>query len=286
MILYGPEGAEQGALALQLATAWMCLTPHGGVACGSCVACAAFSRGNAVDFLTIEPSPPSQVIRVERIRRAVGSDENELSVIEFLRSAPMVASAKVVLISDAHRMNPSARNALLKTLEEPPTYGKFVLTTRSIGGIASTVLSRCLAVQCAAPGTGGLAEKAVFAPKEPWLLAQGSVADGEGLKLQGNTYADLWGFASRLQTMQTGEALVASDRFREICQELANGRDPSWRVCYSEGLEALASYFVTCGQSSATWITKLVDAHRRIVGNGSQSQVIDALFTSLIGDKP
>ena len=85
---------------------------------------------NEADFKIIEPE--KDVIKVEEIRKLI----NEIYI------KPTYSSKKVVIINDADKMNPSAQNALLKVLEEPPFYATLILITSNREKIIKTILSR------------------------------------------------------------------------------------------------------------------------------------------------
>lgn len=65
------------------------------------------------------------------------------NLIEKIQFSPVVAAAKVYIVDEAHMLTKEAFNALLKTLEEPPSYAYFILATTEINKIPSTILSRC-----------------------------------------------------------------------------------------------------------------------------------------------
>lgn len=86
-----------------------------------------------VDFTCIEKQEDKKDILVEQIRDKIVND---------VYMAPAMSEYKVYIVDDAHKMNISAQNALLKTLEEPPSYVVIILVTNNIKKILSTVISR------------------------------------------------------------------------------------------------------------------------------------------------
>ncbi|MBI1934774.1 DNA polymerase III subunit gamma/tau [Candidatus Peregrinibacteria bacterium] len=86
--------------------------------------------GNVIDLLEIDAASNTGV---DTIR----------DLIEKIQFAPVVASAKVYIIDEAHMLSKGACNALLKTLEEPPPYAYFILATTELWKIPATVQSRC-----------------------------------------------------------------------------------------------------------------------------------------------
>jgi DNA polymerase III delta prime subunit len=125
--------------------------------CGECPACRGFERGESLDVLTIAPSGASRNIILAAIRevKQVSKDEPPPNPIsKFIRTGPMAARHKVVRIREADRMTHGAANALLKMLEEPPPYVRFVLSTSELGALLPTVRSRCLTCACPMPPSG------------------------------------------------------------------------------------------------------------------------------------
>jgi DNA polymerase-3 subunit delta' len=99
--------------------------------CGSCRSCRKIESGNHPDIIQIKPS--GAFIKIDQIR----------GFCDTLAMKPYEARVRVVIISDAHAMNPSASNALLKMLEEPPDRSILILTACQISDLLPTVVSRC-----------------------------------------------------------------------------------------------------------------------------------------------
>ena len=89
------------------------------------------------DVHIVEPESKSRVIKIEQMREL----ERELQM------RPTSAQRKVALIVDAERMNPSASNSFLKTLEEPPAQSLLLLLTENPAQLLDTILSRCVCIQ-------------------------------------------------------------------------------------------------------------------------------------------
>ncbi|QER41208.1 DNA polymerase III subunit delta' [Thermodesulfobacterium sp. TA1] len=103
--------------------------------CEVCLACKKIAKGVHPDVLTV--SPEKKEIKIDQIRE----------VIHFLKYPPLEARYKVVLIKDTERMNQESANALLKSLEEPPSYGIFILLTENFTQLLPTVVSRSQVVR-------------------------------------------------------------------------------------------------------------------------------------------
>ncbi len=99
--------------------------------CGCCRSCRKIESGNHPDIIRIKPS--GAFIKINQIR----------GFCDTLAMKPYEARVRVVIISDAHAMNPSAGNALLKMLEEPPDSSILILTACQTSDLLPTIVSRC-----------------------------------------------------------------------------------------------------------------------------------------------
>jgi DNA polymerase-3 subunit delta' len=99
--------------------------------CGACKSCRKIISGNHPDVISIQPEKAH--IRIGQIR----------DLRHMLAMKPYEARYRVVIISDAHTLNPGASNALLKVLEEPPDRTVLVLTAYHLHDLLPTIASRC-----------------------------------------------------------------------------------------------------------------------------------------------
>ncbi len=99
--------------------------------CGKCEACRAIDEGRFVDYIEIDAASNRSV-------------EEMTTLLERAMYAPTNARYKVYMIDEVHMLTTHAFNAMLKTLEEPPEYVKFILATTDPQKVPVTVLSRCL----------------------------------------------------------------------------------------------------------------------------------------------
>ena len=125
----GIRGTGKTTCAKILAKAVNCLNPKDGNPCGECENCKAVSSG-ATDIMEIDAASNNGVDNIRELREQVG----------FM---PAVLKYKVYIIDEVHMLSPSAFNALLKTLEEPPEHIIFILATTEINKLPATIVSRC-----------------------------------------------------------------------------------------------------------------------------------------------
>ncbi len=278
ILFYGIEGSGKERLALVLAQAWLCVRNTEGGACGECQACKAFERGRCADYLEISPAGASKVIRIGAITEVSPSDEDyPVPAQTFLRTPPLSAHAKVVVIHEAERLNPRAANSLLKTLEEPPPYGRFILLTDTVGSILPTILSRCVAVACEVPATlEGYPEWAV-------RLANGAPERAKELEEHGAAYLPIYEFAMAMPGRPIAEGLIAAEQFASLAERLQGVKKSGARAANAEALEVLAAAYAMAPNRRPEALQAIVECHRRVLGNANAGSSFDALFTAALG---
>ncbi len=127
----GPRGTGKTTTARLLAKAVNCLDPEPAHRpCNQCAICRAVNEGRLMDLIEIDAASNTSVEDVRELRERVGYRPSE-------------ARYKVYIIDEVHMLSTAAFNALLKTLEEPPSHAIFVLATTEPHRIPATVLSRC-----------------------------------------------------------------------------------------------------------------------------------------------
>lgn len=126
----GSRGTGKTSTAKIFAKAINCESPVNGSPCGNCETCKALA-GNNIDILEIDAASNNGVDEIRDLR-------------EKVKYPPVAGRYKVYIIDEVHMLSPSAFNALLKTLEEPPSHAVFILATTEVHKLPATILSRCL----------------------------------------------------------------------------------------------------------------------------------------------
>ena len=126
----GTRGTGKTTVAKILARAVNCEHPVDGNPCGECETCKAIAAGTSMNVIEIDAASNNGVDNIREIRDEVAY-------------SPTSGKYKVYIIDEVHMLSIGAFNALLKTLEEPPSYVIFILATTEAHKIPITILSRC-----------------------------------------------------------------------------------------------------------------------------------------------
>ncbi|EYE88050.1 DNA polymerase III subunit gamma/tau [Fervidicella metallireducens AeB] len=126
----GTRGTGKTSTAKILSKAVNCLNLQDGQPCNECEMCKEINQGTLIDVIEIDAASNN---RVENIRE----------LIEDVKYPPHRSRYKVYIVDEVHMLSTSAFNALLKTLEEPPSFVIFILATTDPQKVPPTILSRC-----------------------------------------------------------------------------------------------------------------------------------------------
>ncbi len=199
LLFDGPDGVGKRTMALALASAINCAqSAIDGDACGTCSSCRRIARAQHPDIVTLVPNEKG-TITVEMARDVVGQASYR----------PFEARRRVVIVDAADTLQPSAQNALLKTLEEPPPSSMFILVTSRPDSLLETVRSRCPRVRFGRLGPSDLAEVLVRHCGVKRAEAAGLAAMGDGS-------------VARALAQDTGELVEARDAALALLQGVAS----------------------------------------------------------------
>lgn len=132
-LFYGPRGIGKTTIGRILAKALNCekRKKDQSEPCNECNSCLEITQGKSLDLIEIDAASHTGVDKVRE------------NIIENIKFTPSHSRYKVFIIDEVHMLSPSAFNALLKSLEEPPSYVIFILCTTEPHKLPKTILSRC-----------------------------------------------------------------------------------------------------------------------------------------------
>ena len=125
----GPRGVGKTTTARLVAKALNCMESSGNP-CNKCSNCIEITDGRNMDVLEIDGASNRGIEEIRGLREAI-------------QYAPINSKFKIFIIDEVHMLTTPAFNALLRTLEEPPAHGKFILATTDIYKVPATIISRC-----------------------------------------------------------------------------------------------------------------------------------------------
>ena len=176
----GPRGSGKTTIARIFAKTINCQKPVDANPCNKCDSCLEITNGNSMDLIEIDAASHTGVDEVREL----------ISGIKF---APVKSKYKIFIIDECHQLSKAAANALLKTLEEPPSHAIFMLATTEAHKMIATIISRCQRFDFKRLHSNQIIEKLKFILKKEGvkfeesalnviaLNARGSFRDAESL---------------------------------------------------------------------------------------------------------
>ena len=129
-LFIGPRGIGKTTLSRIFAKALNCTSPKGVEPCGECDNCREIAAGRSIDVTELDAASHNKV-------------EDVKPIIEAVQFKPTSSKYRIFIIDECHMLSNAAWNALLKTLEEPPPYVRFIFATTEGDKVLATIISRC-----------------------------------------------------------------------------------------------------------------------------------------------
>ena len=211
LLFAGADGVGKRRVALAVAETVNCLQPRLSDdferdACGECASCKRIARGVHLDVITIEPGD-SGSIKIEQVRDAIDRADYR----------PFEGKRRVVIIDHADALVTQAQNALLKTLEEPPSASIFILVSSVPDALLPTVLSRCPRLRFGPLSAGDVASA---------LIAHHGYSEGDARAAA--TDAD--GSIGHALEADSADLAGAREQAGRLLAQAARATDPSRRL--------------------------------------------------------
>ena len=171
-LFIGPRGIGKTTLSRIFAKALNCTSPKGVEPCGECDNCKEIAAGRSIDVTELDAASHNKV-------------EDVKPIIESVQFKPTASKYKIFIIDECHMLSNAAWTALLKTLEEPPPYVRFIFATTEGDKVLATIISRCQRFDLRRIQTNDIVarlkyicEKEKIAAEEDALLAIARGAEG------------------------------------------------------------------------------------------------------------
>ncbi|MGI1678016.1 MAG: DNA polymerase III subunit delta' [Cellvibrionaceae bacterium] len=148
LLVQGVSGLGKKHFAFALAQAMLCHDPVDQMACGDCKSCKLLISENHPDYFQVEPESEGKAIKIDQIRE----------VVSFLSKTAQQGGFKCIVITPADAMNDNARNALLKSLEEPQGDTIIILVSSHPSRLSATIRSRCQSIVMRTPSKSAALE--------------------------------------------------------------------------------------------------------------------------------
>ena len=217
----GPRGTGKTSMAKILAKAVNCLNPQGVNPCNECRSCREINNGSSLDVYEIDAASNRGIEEIRALKESV-------------QTLPAVSRKKVYIIDEVHMLTKEAFNALLKTLEEPPSHVLFILATTEPEKIPLTILSRCQRYEFHRISVEDIRNHLLYIAKESGLSLTEEAADLIAVRADGGlrdalSLLDQCRSASESRNLDAKEVyellgLTGKDRILELSHHIFNGK--------------------------------------------------------------
>ena len=217
----GPRGTGKTSMAKILAKAVNCLHPDGANPCNECESCREINEGSSLDVYEIDAASNRGIEEIRALKESV-------------RTLPAVSRKKVYIIDEVHMLTKEAFNALLKTLEEPPSHVLFILATTEPEKIPLTILSRCQRYEFHRISVNDIRDHLLYIAKESGLPLTEDAADLIAVRADGGlrdalSLLDQCSSASESKVLDAAAVydllgLTGKDQVLELSHHIFNGK--------------------------------------------------------------
>lgn len=225
-LFIGPRGIGKTTLSRIFAKALNCKSPKGVEPCGECENCREIAAGRSIDVTELDAASNNSVADVKS------------TIVETVQYPPTGSKYKIFIVDECHMLSTQAWNALLKTLEEPPPFVKFIFATTEGDKVIDTIVSRCQRFDLRRIQTNDIvsrlesicATEGIDAERDALLAiargAEGGMRDAlstldqlvsfSGGKITEETALGVFGLVSRAQLENLADAILQGGRIPEI----------------------------------------------------------------------
>ncbi len=198
----GPRGSGKTTIARLFAKALNCADRKGSEPCNKCPSCVGISEGRAIDLLEIDAASHRGIDEIRELR-------------DGLKFAPVSSKYKIFIIDECHQLSKDAANALLKTLEEPPSHVIFIFATTEAHKMIATIVSRCQRFDFKKLQTPEIIEKLKFIAKKEKVSVEDAAFSVIALNARGS-FRDAESLLDKCFNFAQGKNTLSLDQVKEL----------------------------------------------------------------------